>query len=162
MSKVSEAVKTFYEKKKKFDSISKAFDKMKADFYKTMETAGVDSFELEMHSEDDTQPKVISVKRIQNKSVVFDDEKLAKKLLSLNAGLDAITKTYVITDYAGLVTYLKECGVDPKVFRRFVETRYSVDKDNIKQMYELGQLSLESLEGCFEVKLQKPYYKITD
>lgn len=159
---VADAVKDFYQKKKAFDDMSKTFDKAKAEFYKTMEKAGVETFELEMPSDDEMQPLKISVKRIQNKSVEFNGEKLAERLKRLNAASGAVSKKYSIIDYEGLVTYLKKCGVDPKVFKKFVAVQYVVDKDNIKQMYELGQLSLESLEGCYEVKLQKPYYKLTD
>ena len=71
-----------------------------------------------------------------------------------------INKTYLINDFNGLVTYLKECGVDPKVFKTFITVQKEVKKKSLEQMYELGEVTLEDIKGCYDVETINSYIDI--
>ena len=60
----------------------------------------------------------------------------------------------------GLITYLQECGVDPKIFKSFISVEESVDVKELERLEELGKISKEQLKGCYSVKCQKPYYQV--
>jgi hypothetical protein len=102
----------------------------------------------------------VNVKRIQKTSVIFDGLKLHKRLPKKLSDI-VVRKRRIISDYPGLVKYLKSIGADPKIFKSFIETEYSVDNSSINQLSELGEISMDDLSGCYELKRQKPFYKVS-
>ena len=74
-----------------------------------------------------------------------------EKLLGKEKSKKVINKTYVINDFKGLVAYLKECGVDPKIFKTFIDVQREVDTKSLEQMYELGDVTLEEIKGSYNV-----------
>ena len=58
------------------------------------------------------------------------------------------------------MTYLKECGVDPKVFKTFITVQKEVNKKSLEQMYELGEVTLEDIKGCYDVETINSYIDI--
>ena len=101
-----------------------------------------------------------TVSRIQRTSVDFDPERLEKSL-GKEISKSVINKSYEITDIDGLIGYLKECGVDPKVFKSFLNVYKSVNYDELDRLEELGKISKEHVEGCYTVKRQKPYFTVS-
>ena len=59
-----------------------------------------------------------------------------------------------------LVTYLKECGVDPKIFKSFIVTTKSVDTKELDRLEEIGKITTSQVQGCYTVKNQKPYFTV--
>lgn len=101
-----------------------------------------------------------TVTRVQRTSIDFDPERLEKSL-GKELSRDVISKSYEIADIDGLIKYLKECGVDPKVFKSFLNVYKSVDYDALDRLEELGRISKEQVEGCYTVKRQKPYFTVS-
>jgi len=60
----------------------------------------------------------------------------------------------------GLITYLKECGIDPKVFKSFISVRKTVDTKELDRLEELGMITAEQIKGCYTVKNQNPYFTV--
>ena len=98
---------------------------------------------------------------VQTKKLIFDIDKL-KKRLNKEIISEVIKKKYTITDMDKLIKYLKSCGVDPKKFKTFVEIQEEVDEKKINELSEFGEINMEDLDGCYEVKLNTPYVRITD
>lgn len=73
---------------------------------------------------------------------------------------DVIDKSYTITDINRLIVYLKSCGVDPKVFKSFINVTKTVDEKKLDKLADLGLISKEQLEGCYTLKRQKPYFTV--
>lgn len=156
MSKVHIAILDFYKKQKRYKQLSAKFDEIKKKFYQDMES--VENVEAYVAKDGDTN---ISVKRIQNHSIIFDPEKLSNKLTGSIKDV-VLDKKYIINDYTKLVRYLKQCGVNPVVFKKYVSVEYTVNSDNIKNLYDMGDITLDDIEGCYEVKKQNPYYKVVE
>lgn len=161
LEKCKETVFGFFEEQKQFKQVQSSYDELKAQFYSDME----ELFETE-HIGKSISFKYTSfadgeleVNRVQKSSVTFDADKL-EKALSKDFRKDVILKKYEIVDMFGLVAYLKECGVDPKIFKSFLHVTKTVDVKELERLEETGKVSIEQLEGCYTIKYQKPYFTV--
>ena len=91
--------------------------------------------------------------------MVFNADKL-EKVLGKKISDNVIIKKYEIVDMFGLIAYLKECNVDPKIFKSFLSVTKSVDVKELERLDELGKISIEQLNGCYTVNKQKPYFTV--
>lgn len=71
---------------------------------------------------------------------------------------DVIDKSYTITDIDSLIIYLKSCGVDPKVFKSFINVTKTVDEKKLDKLADLGLIRKEQLEGCYTLKCKKTFF----
>lgn len=78
------------------------------------------------------------------------EERLDKKLVK-----DIIKKMINITDYEDFVVLLKQHGIKPAEFKRFIEVKRIVDKARIKQLFNEGTLTLKDLNGCYTANVTK-------
>lgn len=156
-----QSVLNFHQKKERFEQVQSQFSEIKAQFYSDME----DYFECEgIESKLDLTPVEfagggLAVTRKQNSSVKFDADKL-EKALGKKLSQDVIIKQYQITDMAGLIAYLKECGVDPRIFKSFLHVSKSVDTKALDQLEELGKITADQVKGCYTITRQKPYFTV--
>lgn len=73
-----------------------------------------------------------------------------------------VNKTYTVNNMQGLIEYLKQCGVDAKKFKKFIDITEEVDNDKLNNLSELGELKAKDIKGCYELRLGEPYVKITE
>lgn len=152
-----QSVLKFFEKQKKFKQVQTQFNELKAQFNSDME----DYFECEGISKMDIDEFIdgnLVVNRIQKSSVEFDADKLEKALGKF--AKDVIIKRHEIIDMIGLIAYLKECGVDPKIFKSFLNVSKSVDTKELDRLEELGKITVEQIQGCYTIKPQNPYFTV--
>ncbi len=71
-------------------------------------------------------------------------------------------KKYEIIDYVGMVEYLKTLGAKPKDFKKFIHCEKTINKNKVDQLGDLGDLSLDDLEGCYTLTKSSAYVKITE
>ena len=143
-----ELTKSHRESEKEYN---KEREKLQRDISNFLFTHGIDGCEFRATIGNFAkEPKVISAKRIKRKRITYFAEKL-EKLLGKEKSKKVINKTYVINDFKGLVAYLKECGVDPKIFKTFIDVQREVDTKSLEQMYELGDVTLEEIKGSYNV-----------
>lgn len=100
-----------------------------------------------------------TVSKVQRTNISWNIDKLTKNL-SKQIRKSIILRRYEVTDMLGLIAYLKECGVDPKIFKSFISCEETVDVKELERLEELGKVSKEQLRGCYSVKCQKPYYQV--
>lgn len=107
------------------------------------------------------QPVAYRVKKVYKNRVVYDAEKVenavGKKLAS-----EIIEKEYTVNDMVGLTAYLKECGVDPKVFKDFIDVSKTVNTAKLEQAYQLGKVEMKDLRGCYDVELISSYIDVKE
>ena len=157
-----QSIMNFFQKQKKFKQIQTRFCEIKADFYNDMEDYfkynNIDGkLTIECNELADVQSFVVT--RIQSSRVEFNPDKL-EKALGKELSRDVIQKHYEIVDMNGLVTYLKECGINPKVFKSFVSVRKTVNTKELDKLEELGKITAEQIKGCYTVKSQSPYFTV--
>lgn len=88
------------------------------------------------------------VNKVQKTSVIFDVDALENNL-SKEMCKDVIDKSYTITDINRLIIYLKSCGVDPKVFKSFINVTKTVDEKKLDKLADLGLIKKKNnLKGA--------------
>lgn len=158
-----DAVRSFLVDQAVFKTTKENFENAKEQFYKDMdeyfESKKLDDsvvFEYPMLGQ-----SALKVTRIQRASVDFKVDKL-EKALPKDVAKKAIIKKYEVVDMQGLISYLKECNVDPQVFKSFLNITKSVDTKVMDKLEELGQISIEQIKGCYSLKKSTPYYTVSE
>ena len=158
----NQSILNFFQKKKKFDQIQTRFGEIKAEFYNDMEdyfkNNSVDG-KLTIDSDEFSGAKSFVVTRIQSSKIEFNADKLEKSL-GKEFSRDVIQKHYEIVDMSGLVSYLKECGINSKVFKSFVSVKKTVNTKELDRLEELGKITADQIKGCYTVKTQSPYFTV--
>lgn len=157
-----DAILTFFQKQKKFKQIQTKFGEMKTDFYENMEDYFKcnDVSKLTIYCDEyNGSGQQLTVTRIQSSKIEFNPDKL-EKVLGKELAENVIQKHYEITDMVGLVSYLKDCGISPKVFKSFISVRKTVNEKELDRLEELGMITAEQLKGCYTIKHQNPYFTI--
>lgn len=103
---------------------------------------------------------VYTITNVQPTSITWFADKLKEKLDKI-IYKRIINRRYEIADYDGLVKYLKSCGVDPKVFKSYINVVDTVDTKKIDNMSKLGYIPAERIAGCYLVEMKNPYYKVS-
>lgn len=151
-------VKEFYNEQKEFKERQERFNTIKQLFYNDAEELfnyeGIDKLVVD---NEDLEGNELVVNRVQKTSVIFDIDALENNL-SKEMSKDVIDKSYTITDINRLIIYLKSCGVDPKVFKSFINVTKTVDEKKLDKLADLGLIRKEQLEGCYTLKRKKPYF----
>ena len=153
-----------YELKEDFRQTEKAFkenkDKISKEISNFLFSYGVDGFEFVASSGFCAkEPKVLSVKKVRRKSITYIADNIENALGKKKAS-EFVDKKYVIDDYKGLINYLKECGVNPNVFKKFISVEKTVNVKKLEQAYDLGKVKLEDLQGCYSVKEISSYIDV--
>lgn len=161
MTECRRAVSKFFEKQTELKEIQVRFNELKSKFNSDME----DFFNL-MDIEksitfdyNEINESSLTISRIQKTSVEFDPYKL-EKALGKELSKQVIVKRYEITDMDALISYLKECDVDPKIFKSFLTVSKEVDTKELDRLEELGKVTTEQVQGCYTIKSQKPYFTV--
>lgn len=156
------SILNFFQKQKKFKEIQNRFCEIKADFYNDMEDYfkqnNIDG-KLTIECDEPAGAKKFVVTRVQSSRVEFNPDKL-EKALGKELSRDVIQKHYEIIDISGLITYLKECGIDSKVFKSFISIKKTVNTKELDRLEELGKITAEQIKGCYTVKSQNPYFTV--
>ena len=153
----------FFRKQQKLKDLQKKFDDAKVNFELEMEEYfRKNNIKRFRFSCDDNvlENDSLEVKMIERTSIVWDAEKLEKRLPK-SIARKVIKKQYRVNDMQGLITYLKSCNVDPVVFKRYIQVDKTVDQKMVDQLGNLGQISVRNISGCYIVKCQKPYFTLS-
>jgi hypothetical protein len=153
-------IKKFFNMKKRKAKIDSEFNAAKKSFYDMMNGFVDDYGDSNSYWFTDESDSFWKLTRSTPVKVEFDvdalQKKLGKKLFS-----QVVSTTATIDDLSGLIAYLKQFGVDPKVFKSFITVHKDVDKAALDQLEALGQIDKEDLVGTFEAKVGKPSFRVT-
>lgn len=167
---IKDSVRKLYDaqqEKKQFDKYYEEVRKKEqlaiSNFMFTSLPEGQNSFEIELDegAEYYTNHVKLNVTRVRTKKVTWLLDKLKKKV-GKDIYSEVVNKTYTVNDMQGLIRYLKTCGVDPKKFKKFIDVEEELDETKLDTYYETGALKTKDIEGCYTVKMGKPYIRITE
>lgn len=154
---------SFFREHKLFKRAQSEFTDVKEGFYSDMENYfkrnGVNDKLCIDVSGDAPDMETLVINRVQSVKLEFDLVKL-EKALGKELSKTVISKRYEIIDMEGLIAYLKECGVDPKIFKSFLLVSRSLDTQEFDRLADIGKITQDQIEGCYTVKKQKPYFTV--
>lgn len=158
-----QAIFTFSRTQDKYNAMQTKFSRIKSNFYDDMEDYFKNNdvcgkLTLECDNAVDGV-KRITVTRVQNTKIEFDADKL-EKVLGKELSRGVITKHYEVIDMDGLIMYLKDYGINPKTFKKFIAIRKTVNPKELDKLEELGKITANQIKGCYTAKTQDPYFKV--
>ena len=155
----------FFKRKQEMAKLNKDFDNLKECFYSNMaeyyDLQHIDRVKAKLTCNDGEVERTLQVTKAQRVTVNFDADKVAKALGKENAK-KVVTKSYSVLDMPGLIEYAQSLGADPKEFKKFFYVSKSVDKTELDQLEELGEIKASQLEGCYEVSKGDPYFLVKE
>lgn len=147
-----------YREERRFKAIKEEYEqskkKLSTSIRNYMYGKGYSSFDFKSRELGD-----VRVNKIVRKSIKWDVGKLKKRLPPEIIG-QIVDKEYQISDMEGLIEYLKSCGVKPKKFKQYLIVSEKVNQQALNQLSELGDISREDIEGCYELVEAEGYLKI--
>lgn len=157
------SILNYFQIQKKFKDIQAKFNDAKANFYKDMEDFfdcnNIDG-KLTIVCDEFSNSSKIVVTRVQSSKVEFNPDKL-EKALGKELSKEVIQKRYEVVDMNGLIKYLQEFGVNPKIFKSFISVSKTVNTKELDKLEELGKVTAEQVKGCYTVKSQSPYFTVS-
>ena len=160
VEKVRQVVQNFYRQQEEYNESKKKFEKSKKTFEEFMnEHMATNKVVVESDSlcED---CKDIVVTKVTKTHIEWFPDKLEKRI-EKKVAKEVIKKHYYIADMQGLVKYLKSCGVNPKIFAKYLLIEKQVDQDAVGRLGESGKITPRNISGCYIVKCSKPYFKLS-
>lgn len=102
----------------------------------------------------------VHVSNVIRKSIIWDVEKLKNKI-DKDLTDQFIEKKYIVNNMPGLIKLLKEAGVNPKQFKKFITVEEKVNQQKMNELSEIGEIDKEDIDGCYELKEAEGYLKIS-
>ena len=106
--------------------------------------------------------KMYKIVGVKPKAIVWDVEKLISKIKSKYKNSDELLSNIIetkvsITDVAGFKKMLKDKGVKFKDIQPFLSVDKKVLGDKVNQLSEVGEITMEDVEGCYTMQDKKSY-----
>lgn len=127
---------------------------------KTLEENNLDNFEAITEKHDDGTYKTAKVTLVRGNTVTYNLEKLKQKF-EKNELKRFVDTTYKINNVDEFKAMLEKYNVPNKEVKKYIEKEQVLREDKLKRLYEIGEVSVEQLAGCYDVKEKKPYIKLT-
>ena len=154
----------FYRKIQEFQKAKEVFEKHKKRvnecFEEYFQACGTKKMVYRNPEDESLLGGTVTVVRVQNVKVIWDVDRLKKKL-GRKLFNKVTSREYQIIDMPGLVQYLKSCGVDPNKFKSYLNITVSVDESEIDRLSEIGEITKSEIDSCYKVDKAKPYFKYT-
>lgn len=94
---------------------------------------------------------------VQTKTTIDYDIPALKKKLDRDLYEQIVDRKYVISDINGFKKFIDAPDI-PFTFsdlKPFISVEKSVNKDQLSKLYEIGEISLNDLDGCYNAKVTK-------
>lgn len=161
---IEDAVVEFYQNKLKIKELTNQFEErnkfLQDKIQKYINKSGTDYFKfLAKSGMFENANQYLKVKNITPKKLIWNTSKLKEKL-NKDVFNEVVERQYTINDIEGLTEYLKSCGVNPKIFKSFIDVKENVNQKMIDDLGNQGVINTKSLKGCFEIVENTSYIKI--
>lgn len=172
-SEVEQATIDFMIAKQDKDVVDARFKDAKKAYYSLMDRAFESGmygdaasieFEDQLDTDDGVKSFLVKATRTIPTKVEWDIASLRKALskkLPRAAIREVIKRERQLFDLPGLVEYMRMLGGDPKVFWSFFTTNEYVDKEELDQLSELGEIDEDDIAGCYSISVQSSRYRVT-
>lgn len=162
-NRYQDVVLSYYQKKKALEEQRVAFEEIKTQFEEMMTECCDDSkskrHKFVIEDWENNEETTINVTKVEKVTIEWFADKLEKRVPKSTAR-KFIRKQYSITNWSGMVEYLKSLGAKPADFKKYIHVNRTVDEKALDHLSDIGELSVRDVAGCYVVKNQKPYFTI--
>ena len=144
--------------KKVIENENDSLRKLTIDAFKTFE---INKYHLEFNEKinDEIITKVINFTLVQPNQIIYDLPSLKGKFEKdeLKRFVDT---TYFLNDVEGFKEMLAKYKVPNKEVKKFIQKEEKLREDKLKKLYEIGEVAIEKLAGCYTIKEKTEYLKV--
>lgn len=159
--KIEDIAIRFLKIKEEHEKRVSEFEEKRKKFYEIMDSyfsdIGQSSVKFDMQG---PVMRSISIRKISKSSIEWDAKKLESRL-DKDIVSRVIKKQYKVNDMPGLIKYLKTCGVNPIIFKKYITVEKTVDEKEIDNLGDTGRITVSQIDGCYKIKDSKPYFTVT-
>lgn len=158
------AVRSFYKITQTKKNVENAFTAEKNDFENIMDVL-YERFKDEdgnvyVDGGENMDGTKIKVHKTQTSKIEWNFDKLRKLLGKDSEGV--ITKKLTVVNYPLLIKLAKEYKIPWKEFKKCIEYEETVNDNALDKLVDLGIVGEEDVKKCATIKLNKPYYRLTE
>lgn len=162
---LTKAIRSFYKITQTKKNVENAFNEQKIDFENIMDVLykrfSSEDGDVYVDSEDNVSDTKIRVHKVQSSKVEWDTKRL-RKVIGEEYSDKVMYKKYYIEDFSLLIKLAKKYKIPWKDFKRCISYEEVVRDTEVDRLVDLGELNEEEVKKCATVKLNKPYYKLTE
>lgn len=114
----------------------------------------INAIQVNAEAENTGSGKVLVAMKRERANIEYNIAKLKERLPS-HILQKALIKNYIITDIDRLKAMLKACGASAKEFKECIRVEEKANKKQLSQLYSMGDITLEDLQGCYEAEVIK-------
>ena len=92
---------------------------------------------------------------VQERTTVDYDVDAIMDAVSKDLTDQFINKSYEIRDWKQFVAFMKKHGISGKDLKQYISVSQEVDKHALSKLYEQKKISINDLEGCYDVHVTK-------
>ena len=159
------AVRSFFKITQTKKNVENAYNEQKMDFENIMDVLykrfSDEDGDVYVDSDNGLNGTKIKVHKVQSSKVEWDSNKL-KEVLGGEHSDKVLSKRYSINNFSLLIKLAKKYKIPWKEFKKCIDYEYVVNSDEIDKLVDLGLVDEEEIKKCATVKLNKPYYKLTE
>ena len=97
---------------------------------------------------------IVKCKKVERCTIKYDVDKL-KERLDDELFVEATNRTYIITDINKMIGLMKDAGVKSSRFKELVDVKIVPNNSAIKQLYDVGEISMKQLKGTYSATISK-------
>lgn len=105
-------------------------------------------------STDATNDVKVVCKKYERANIKYDIEKLKKKLDD-ELFIEVTNRSYIIKDINTMISLVKDAGIKAKEFKELIEPKITVNSQAIKNLYDVGELTMKDLKGAYTATISK-------
>lgn len=95
--------------------------------------------------------------------ITYDPDEVERRVegkLGRTVARTIVRRSYAVSDPEGLFRYVRELGGSPSELRAFLSVSKAVNEDELSRAYEFGNVTLDDLEGAYEVERGRRYVTV--
>lgn len=159
------AVRSFYKITQTKKNVENAFNEQKNEFENVMDVLykrfADEDGDIYVDSSDELDSGKIKVHKVQISKITWDCKKL-RRVLGEKDSEDIITKRYEVINFPLLIKLAKQYKIPWLEFKKCIDYEEVVNEKALDKLVDLGIADKDEVKECATVKLNKPYYKLTE
>lgn len=151
LANIKRLIKDAFSFQKKIEELTTLMKGNLQQIHEHFDSEAIRELEVEAETEGDI---ALIAKKSERVTVEYFPDKLEKKLSS-ELFNEVVNKSYAIIDMPALIILMRSHGISPKDFKKLIRVDQSVNRPELKRLYDDGEITKSDIKGCFSAKISK-------
>lgn len=136
-------------------------DKLRKLIIETLKAFDLTSYDYVTQIEKSMMFNETRVTLVSGNTIVYDLEKVKENLGKERSQL-FIKKSFSLINVEDFKELLIKYGVPNKEIKKYIQKTEMINEDNLKKAYDLGEVTIDELQGAYTVTPKKEYLRLTN